>query len=109
MKCDGCGKEMLREKEVALLLQIPDFSLATQRTLGKYYGTKVGVKGVLAWTFCFECVLDKLLPHDKSKWPSYCRMCMRRDGKDPYKVDECSKAKTCEHYPFKDKYTPPEE
>lgn len=44
---------------------------------------------------------------DKSKWPSYCRMCMRRDGKDPYKVDECPKADSCEHYPFRGKYTPP--
>lgn len=42
----------------------------------------------------------------KSKWPSYCRMCMRRDGKDPYKEEQCPKL-DCEHFPFKGKYTPP--
>lgn len=46
---------------------------------------------------------------DKSKWPSYCRMCMRRDGLDPYEIRECQKKDTCEHYPFKGKYTPPPE
>lgn len=35
-----------------------------------------------------------------SKWPSYCRMCMRRDGLDPYEADGCSKHEDCEHYPF---------
>lgn len=46
---------------------------------------------------------------DKSKWPSYCRMCMRRDGKDPHEIDECPWAHSCEHYPFKGEYTPPKQ
>ncbi len=35
-----------------------------------------------------------------SKWPSYCRMCMRRDGVDPYSAESCAKASSCEHNPF---------
>lgn len=70
MKCDGCGREMdVKDKIVdavlvefppALLLQIPDCEEA-QSTLGKYYGTKVNVNGILTWAFCYECVLGKFL------------------------------------------------
>ncbi len=41
-----------------------------------------------------------------SKWPSYCRMCMRRDGLDPYSAESCEKALLCEHNPFKNTLVP---
>ena len=39
-------------------------------------------------------------------WTSYCRMCWRRAGLDPYVQLSCLDAKTCEHYPFKWNYKP---
>lgn len=39
-------------------------------------------------------------------WPSYCRMCWRRAGLDPYHQNACPDARTCEHYPFKWHYRP---
>ena len=65
MKCDGCGKEMVLETEVALLLQLPDINPQAQRTLGNYSFTKVNVNGILTWAFCFECVLNKFLGGDR--------------------------------------------
>ena len=57
--------------------------------------------------YCLRCGKSTDAEKKKSRWPSYCRMCMRRDGKDPYKETECLKSNDCEHYPFRDKYIPP--
>lgn len=69
MKCDCCGKEMnckdnivddILGFEPAMVLQILECK-ESQSTLGKYWGTKVNVNGILTWSFCFECVLDRFL------------------------------------------------
>jgi len=61
MKCDKCGKDIDYEGEPAIVLQLQDAYPYAERTLGKYYGTKANVNGVLTWAFCFECVLHKFL------------------------------------------------
>lgn len=61
MKCDKCGKDIDSEEEPAIVLRLRDIYPYAERTLGKYYGTKANVNGVLTWAFCFECVLHKFL------------------------------------------------
>ncbi len=61
MKCDKCGKNIDHEEEQAIVLQLRDIPPYAERTLGRYYGAKVNVNGVLTWAFCFECVLHKFL------------------------------------------------
>jgi hypothetical protein len=60
LKCDKCGKIFEGE---ALTICLPDFAPESQHNLGKYWGTKTNVNGILTWHFCIECVLDKLLDY----------------------------------------------
>lgn len=63
-------------------------------TLSSWPG--VGVRNVQLYDF------QGVLP----PWPSYCRMCWRRQGMDPYAQYRCPDDLCCSHYPFQNKYKP---
>jgi len=125
MKCDGCDKEITHEAEVAVIFQISGLEQEDwhpKHTLGKYFGTKVNVNGVLTWTFCFECVLDKFIGKVSSLPGIGCGGCgaigegtpenlppgwkiRRHRGGHDYRCPNCQKKPEAKEPPFVSNYS----